>query len=441
MKNFSQALIISVDMGYGHQRTAFPLRHLGEIINANDYLGIPSRDGKIWKETKIFYEFISNFKKTPLVGNSLFSFFNRFQRIEEFYPKRDLSKPNIALKIIYSLFKKGWGKDLIEKLKAKKSVIQAQQTQQKSKINLPIISAFFLPALMAEFFNYPGDIYCVICDVDISRPCAALNPRQSKIKYFVPTERTAERLKSYGVKNENIFLTGYPLPKENIGSSRMEILKEDLKERILNLAPQKKFFKKYQSLLKNELGDLPNKSNRNLTLCFSIGGAGAQKEMAIKVLESLKKEIEEKKLKLILSIGIKKETEKFFKKKIEILFKETPENLEIIYQEKIEDYFKDFNKALRKTDILITKPSELSFYSALGLPVLILPPIGYHEEFNKDWLIKNGFGIEIENLKYIKEWLFDFLNYGFLAEAAFRGYLEGEKLGIFKIETILKKIE
>jgi len=36
--------VISVSMGYGHQRTAYPLKDLapeGEVINANAYQGIP----------------------------------------------------------------------------------------------------------------------------------------------------------------------------------------------------------------------------------------------------------------------------------------------------------------------------------------------------------------------------------------------------------------
>ena len=69
---------------------------------------------------------------------------------------------------------------------------------------------------MAEFFEYPGKIFCVICDTDIARAWAPLEPKKSKIKYFAPTERVVERLKLYGVKPENIFLTGYPLPLENV---------------------------------------------------------------------------------------------------------------------------------------------------------------------------------------------------------------------------------
>ena len=146
----NDAWIIAVNMGYGHQRTAHPLRDLafeGKIINANSYEGIPEKDKTIWESMRRSYEILSRFSRIPLIGKAAFSIYDQFQKILGFYPKRDLSKPNFALKQIYSLLKKGWGKDLVEKLKIK---------NEKLKINLPIISTFFIPAFMAEFFNYPS---------------------------------------------------------------------------------------------------------------------------------------------------------------------------------------------------------------------------------------------------------------------------------------------
>ena len=67
----TKAYIVSVDMGYGHQRAAYPLKCLAsknQIITANAYPGIPSVDKKIWKESREFYEFMSKFKKFPIVG-------------------------------------------------------------------------------------------------------------------------------------------------------------------------------------------------------------------------------------------------------------------------------------------------------------------------------------------------------------------------------------
>ena len=425
--------IISVNMGYGHQRTAFPLRHLAfgeKVINANDYEGISKKDREIWESIRKGYEFVSNFKRIPLIGPIAFSLTDRFQKILTFYPKRDLSKPNSQLKQTIATIKSGWGRHLIGILKEKP---------------LPLISSFFTPAYMAEYFDYPGEIFCIVCDADISRTWAPLSPKESKIKYFTPTERAAERLKLYGVKEENIFFTGFPLPLENIGTENLEILKEDLKYRLLNLDPQKKYFEKYKLFIEEKLGKLPEKPDHPLTILFSVGGAGAQKEMGIKIVKNLKEKIQKNEIKMILSAGIRKEVKEYFLKNLKKLGLDGGQSsgnwgVEILFGENIEDYFQKFNLALRKTDILWTKPSELSFYSALGIPVIIAPTIGSQEEFNMRWLLKSGFGMNQENPNYANQWFFDWIAQGYLAEAAFQGFIEGEKLGTLKIEKIIKSL-
>lgn len=412
-------------MGYGHQRTAFVLRNLapeGKVINANDYQGIPNKDKVAWEGTRKVYEFISSFKKTFLVGEFVFFVFNQFQKILTFYPKRDLSRPNFQLREIFSLIKGGWGKHLIEKFK---------------KNPLPIVSTFFTQAFMAEFFNYPNDIFCVICDADIARPWVPINPKKSRIKYFAPTERVVERLKLYGLKQENIFLTGYPLPLENIGTENLEILKQDLSSRLLNLDRSGRYSYQYQSLIQKYLGELPKISDHPLTIMFSVGGAGAQKEIGVKILKNLAGKVKKGEIKVILVAGVKKKIKEYFENNIKKIGLEKEPNIEIIYAQKIEDYFREFNQKLRKTDILWTKPSELSFYAALGIPIIVAPPVGSQEEFNQRWLLKSGFGIMQENPDYINQWFFDWLECGYFAEAAMEGFIEGKKLGTFNIEKII----
>jgi len=411
-----KAWVIAVDMGYGHQRTAYPLRNLafgGKVINANDYEGIIQEDKEIWRNAKNGYEFISAFRRTPIIGKLIFGVFNKLQKILSFYPKRDLSKPNLQLKQTLKPIKKGWGRHLIKKLSEKP---------------LPLIATFFTAVFMAEHFKYPGEIYCVVCDTDISRTWAPLNPKKSKIKYIAPTERVVERLKLYGVKPENIFLTGFPLPQENIGSQKMEILKQDLRNRLVNLDPKKKYFKIYKELINLRLGKLPEKSDHPLTIMFAVGGAGAQKEFGVRIARKLKQK--NKSIRVILVAGIRKEVKEYFEKNTKGL------NVEIIFDENIQNYFQKFNQALRKTDILWTKPSEISFYSALGLPIIIAPPLGSQEEFNKRWLLNSGFGVAQKNVSYLNQWLFDWLDRGYLAEAAMQGFIEGNKLGVSNIEKI-----
>jgi len=412
-----KAWITSIDMGYGHQRTAYALRGIaetGKIITANNYKGIPKKDKKLWKDSRSFYEAVSRFKNVPLVGDFVFSVYDNCQRILNFYPKRDLSSSDIFQKIIYKLLDKKWGRHFVRKL---------------SKKNIPMITTFFNIAFMAEYFNYPNDIYCVVCDTDIARSWAPIDSNNTRIKYFAPTPRSAERLHLYGIKKKNIFLTGYPLPEENV-----KHVKEDLRHRFLNLDPKKKYYKKYKALVDDKLGKLPNNSGHPLTILYSVGGAGAQAEIGVCVVKTLFKELEKNKIKIILSAGIREEVYDYFYEKVGYV-----KNVEIIYDKEFGDYFDKFNKALRETDILWTKPSELSFYAWLAIPIILAPEIGSQEKFNKRWILKSGFGVEQKNPRHIKDWLFDWIEKGHFAEMAIQGYVEGNRNGVKKIKKIIQK--
>lgn len=398
-------LLVSVNMGYGHQRTAFPLKDFAynkEIIRCNDYPSIPKKDKAIWDNSRKFYELVSRFKRIPLIGELSFYLFDKTQEIKSFYPKRDLSSPNFILKRFHSLFKKGWGKDFIERYNS----------------SLPMVNTFFVSAFMADYFGYKGEIYCVVCDADVSRTWAPYNPKESKIKYFASNSWTASRLKMYGVKKENIFLAGYPLPSTNVGGRKLEIVKEDMKRRLSALDPDRK----YHFLTDRYFGKIEGK--KKPTVAFSIGGAGAQKEMALEIINNISD-----KVNIIVMAGIRKEVRDFFKDNL-------PEEIKIIYNENIELYFEEFNKELRNVDILWTKPSELSFYSGLGIPIIIAPPIGSQEDFNKKWLLRMGAGISQENPSYAKDWFFDYLKSGRFAEASMNGFLLVEKMGTYNIKEI-----
>jgi hypothetical protein len=120
----------------------------------------------------------------------------------------------------------------------------------------------------------------------------------------------------YGVKRENIHLTGYPLPEENIGI-RDSILKEDLRMRLVNLDPKKAYFRKYKALINDKLKELPSKSDHPLTILYSVGGAGAQADTGLKIVYSLKEKLEKGEVKIILSAGIRESVKSFFEKNIQ----------------------------------------------------------------------------------------------------------------------------
>ena len=111
-----------------------------------------------------------------------------------------------------------------------------------------------------------------------------------------------------------------------------------------------------------------------------------------------------------------------------------------MFSSTVQEYFRQFNANLQITDILWTKPSELSFFAALGLPIIIAPTIGSHEEFNKRWLLKSDFGVLQKEPKFVSEWLTDLVDQGFMAERAFESFLEGEKLGALNIKKIIDSL-
>ncbi|MGB0757491.1 MAG: hypothetical protein ACPGO5_03475 [Patescibacteria group bacterium] len=422
--------VVSVDMGYGHQRAAYPLQHLAmdsTIIHANNYEGIPKQDQDIWLSSRKFYEFMSRFKKLPIVGEPAWRLFDQFQKIQDFYPRRDLSRPTMQLWSTMNMIKKRqWGKHLIDMLE---------------KDPKPLVTSFFIPAYMADHFNYSEDIYLIVCDADVSRAWAAYDPKKSRIKYLAPSKRVVERLKQYGVPKENIYYTGFPLPLENIGHKDSEILKNDLAHRLRRLDPECKYCIKYKDMLEKELEvDLHTiPTGGRITLTFAVGGAGAQREIGMVIVKALRGKLLLNQVKINLIAGTHKHIAQYFHTELERfgLHKELGNSIEIVYAEDKYTYFKKFNEVIRHTDILWTKPSELSFYVGLGLPIIMAPPIGSQEFFNRRWLLTIGAAINQETPRYTDEWLFDWLKSGWFAEAAMHGYFEAAKYGTLNIEKII----
>lgn len=422
---------MAVDMGYGHERPAYALRHLAKnnaVIIANNYSGIPKSDRNIWEKSRKFYEAISRLKPTPIIGDIIFEAMDKLQEIPSFYPRRDLSRPTLQLRQMYRLIRHhDYGRHLIEKL---------------AKNPLPLVTTFFLPAFFAEEFDYPGDIYCVVTDTDISRTWAGLDPRSSRIKYFAPTGRVVERLRLYGVRSENIFLTGFPLPQEMTDGPSAHIAKLDLSSRICNLDPNGIFLKRYQASLKSNLEKqyyCKPTSHHPLTLTFSVGGAGAQRNLGVQIAQGLREQIRRQEIVVNLVCGVRSDVANFFRRELRGagFEKSLRQSLHVVHYSSRHDYFTKFPNLLRKTDILWTKPSEMSFYVGLGIPTVIAPPIGSQEEFNRLWLQQMGAGVDQLDPRYAGEWLFDWIRSGALARMAWNGYIEAPTHGALRIQEIV----
>jgi hypothetical protein len=107
--------------------------------------------------------------------------------------------------------------------------------------------------------------------------------------------------------------------------------------------------------------------------------------------------------------------------------------VEILQAPTPEQYFERFDALLARADVLWTKPSELTFYGALGLPLLFAPPVGVHERYNRRWARDAGAGLAQREISFAWQWLADWLDDGTLAGAAWSGYMRLPKHGLYRI--------
>ena len=421
-----KAWVVSADMGYGHQRAVYPLKDIAEdgLITVGSSEDISKSEKKLWKRLLNAYEFFSRAKSIPLIGPPLFSMLDALQYIPSFYPARNLSHTTFQVNLLESTIEKGLCKGMLEKISTK---------------NIPLITSFYASAVAADKKGF-NKIYCIICDADINRVWVAKYPWESRIEYFAPCGKVAQRLKAYGVPDERIHLTGFPLPIELLGDENLSTLKKNLAQRLFYLDPKGKFWARHGRNVEYFLGkdNCVFRNERRLTITYAVGGAGAQREIGEKIARSLKEKLKAGEIRLNLVAGIRKEVNDFFQSVKEEI-DPNGNGIKIIYAEKLTDYFDLFNEALHETDILWTKPSELSFYCALGIPIVMSPIIGSQEKFNRKWLREIQAAMKQEKPDYTDQWLNDLLNRGTLAESAWDGFLKARKLGTFKIFQVLEK--
>jgi hypothetical protein len=420
-----KAWVVTVDMGLGHQRATYPLRDLaqGGIITVGSSTASDPGEKKMWDRMRSTYEFLSRVRSVPLIGKPMFGMLDALQSIPQFYPVRDLSTPSFQVKLLDSFIDRGLCRGMLQKIKEKP---------------LPLVASYPAPALAADKAKH-SRVYCIICDAEISRAWVALEPHRSHIHYLAPCGRSVMRLKSYGVPDARIFLTGFPFPKEVLGDKDLHLLKQDAAQRLFYLDPNDRFWPLHGRNVVHFLGksNCRFKQERAFTVTFAVGGAGAQREIGYQIAKSLRERIRKGEITLNLVAGVREEVKKYFEEVKEELLPRS-RNLRIIYSPDKNEYFRLSAETIRTTDVLWTKPSELSFYCGLGIPIIIAPPIGAQELYNRHWLLEIQAGIPQEDPEYADEWLLDLRREGRLAESAWDGFLKARKYGTYKIEELLE---
>lgn len=418
------AWVVAADMGYGHQRAVHPLRtiaHSGVLVVGRNDASSPSERG-LWSRLLGVYETFSRARGIPVIGKPIFNILDALLHIPSLYPIRDLSRSTFQVDLLASLVKQGLGRGLLTRI---------------GDTHLPLVTSFYAPAVAADMAGY-DTIFCIICDADLNRVWVAKQPWESRINYFAPCGRAAQRLRAYGVPEERIFLTGFPLPQELLGDN-LATLKHDLARRLVRLDPERKFRALHAPSVKHFLDvDLREmKVEGPLTITYAVGGAGAQKEIAASIVRSLRGRLESGEIRINLVAGVREEVRDYFLGVVRSL-PSTASAVTVHYAPTISEYFDSFNALLRTTDILWTKPSELSFYCGLGIPIVMTPTIGSQEKFNRRWLFEVQAGMKQDNPDYTDHWLRDAVRDGRLAEMAWDGFLKARKLGTQKIVEVLR---
>jgi len=424
-RNDVRAWVVTVDMGLGHQRATYPLMEVAEggIIAVGGSQAIDPAEKKQWDRLRNMYEFLSRVRSVPIIGKPLFGILDALQSIPSFYPIRDLSSPSFQVRLLGNLIDRGLCKGLIERIK-----------QQP----LPLVTSYFAPAIAADKAGY-GRIYCIICDAEISRAWVPEFPRRSRIHYLAPCGRAVMRLKSYGVPDERIFLTGFPFPKQVLGNKDLDVLREDQAQRLYYQDPMERFWPLHGQSVAHFLGRSACrfKKKRQLTITYAVGGAGAQKEFGWQIARSLRDKLKSGEVALNLVAGVRADVNEYFQNVKKELLPDC-RHLRVIYSPSKDQYFDLFAAVMRHTDLLWTKPSELSFYAGLGIPIIMSPYIGAQELYNQKWLLEVQAAFPQEDPEYTAQWIFDLLHAGRLAECSWDGFLKARKYGTYKIEEILR---
>lgn len=416
-------LVAAVTMGYGHLRAAYALADAVQtnVVAVDEPPLAHNNEVRLWAWVRRTHEVLS--KPLPLVPGletPMQALMDAATMIPSLHENRDHHSANWSVHLMDQLVRRGLGRGMVEQLR---------------RSGAPLLTSFYAPALIADRAGIE-EVYCVVTDADCNRVWAPIDASSTRIRYFAPSRRVVRRLLSFGVPEKNVTLTGFPLPLSltETGTGQAS-LRNRVARRIARLDPALVFRQLHQEELNltfPEAWPQPGAAELGpITLTFAVGGAGAQAELAQAFLPSLLPKIINQQLRVNLIAGTRSEVRDKFTRIVHQagLDKRLGEGVQIVYAPKFRDYYDLFNEALQDTDVLWTKPSEMSFYAALGLPCIVAPPVGAHERYNRRWLREQGAGLKQRRPERANGWFSEWLEDGTLAAAAWLAFLRLPRKG------------
>jgi hypothetical protein len=421
-------LVAAVEMGYGHLRAAHALADALScpVLEADRSPLVGPDEHRLWGRLRTGYEIISRSSQVPLAGRPLRAVLDGLTDIPHLYPYRDQSRPTPAVRLLARLARHGLGAALVAALREE---------------DRTLLTTFFAPAIVAADGGVRR-VVCVVTDSDINRVWAPERPTETMIHYCVPSERALRRLRAYGVPSEHIHFTGFPLPGGLVGGPDLATLRRNLAARIVRLDPAGIFRQQYGAELTHFLGELPRgEAGRPPLLVFAVGGAGAQHRIARPILASVAGAVRNGRLRLALVAGVRGAIASRFRRWLaEVGLHADGETVRVLHEGTLPDYFRAFDRLMADADVLWTKPSELTFFAALGIPLVFSWPVGVHERLNRRWAIQRGAGVKQDTPRYAWQWLDELLQDGTLAGAAWSGAMRLPKLGTYRVLDVVRSV-
>ena len=415
-------VVVSIDMGYGHLRAAYPLaaKLKTEVLHSDRPPLADKDEQRRWDRVRRFYDSLSRSSQRLGYRGALGAFLEVITSIPRLHPYRDLSTPTLGVQSLHRLIERGLGRGL-------KAYLE--------KTGAPLLTTFYAPAIAADQLGCEG-IYCIVTDSDINRIWAPRDSKKTRIQYLVPSWRSQRRLQAYGVPPQNIEFTGFPLPDELLGGPELPALRRNLAARMVRLDPDGSFCNSHQYEILHAVGSLPmDQKGCPPLLVFAIGGSGAQVGLAERLIPSLKDSLLKGKLRLALVAGVRSEVAVQLRLWLEQnrLDHLLGSAVQLLVDNDFPTYYARFNQLLAETDVLWTKPSEMTFYAALGIPMILSSPVGVHEWSNRRWAREHGAGLKQRDARFAGGWFDEWLSDGILAGAAWSGFMRLPKHGLYRI--------
>ena len=420
----SVPLVTAVHMGYGHLRAAHALAtELGTTVTRADHA--PWARGwelALWRGSRSVYEGLSRASQRRRLATLLRPALDLLTHIDPVAtdePENGRQRPvppSLHARQLARLAHRGLSHSVVEAAR---------------DAGAPLLSTFFVPALAADVLRY-RDAYCVVTDADLSRAWVPAEAGGTPVSYLAPSGQAARRLRTYGVPADRVLVTGFPLPGELLGGPDLVTLRQALARRLVRLDPRGVFLEPNRREIERHLGPLPARDRGPLEVTCAIGGAGAQSGLVRRLLAGLRSALEAGGVRLCLVAGVRETLADRFRDWIlEAGLEGGP--VDVLAADSLESYFQRFNRRLATTDLLWTKPSELTFFGALGLPLLLAPPVGSHEAFNRRWAMERGAALAQPWPEATASWLGVQRDRGALAAAAWAGFRRLPNRGLYRI--------